>query len=83
MLILDVYSQLSTCSCLGITSVHDFPTCNLETLIPVPRFVEIIHVVLSSQFLRIVAGETWLKFNFLFDFFFSFFYKERMLILFG
>lgn len=39
MLILDVYSQLSTCSCLGITSVHDFPTCNLETLIPVPRFV--------------------------------------------
>lgn len=39
MLILDVYSQLSTCSHLGITSVHRFLTCKLEILIPVPRFV--------------------------------------------
>lgn len=39
MLILDVYSQLSTCSSLGITSVHHFLTCKLRMLIRVPGFM--------------------------------------------
>lgn len=38
MLILGVYSPLSTCSSLGITSVHHFLICKLGMLIHVPRF---------------------------------------------